>query len=802
MAGQVLDELVTIIRYNTSNRELRRAEQQVNDFTRNTQKRFQSWGQTISKITRAATVVIGALGAGAFNVGAAEERSFLNLQTQLDDTEEKMNELKDVAKGVSKETNRPLKDLGDAIFAIRSGGQKGAAGLDILNQSAKAAAAGLGKTRPIGLLAASAVNAYGEAALSGSDAVDKLLAIVQSGNIEASTLAEPMTKLLSIGPGLGVTFDELGASVAAYTQLIGNASQAVTGVQQALSALQKPTGEAEVFFTNAYGSIQNMHKAIREDGFLNVLQRLHESVDGDAVAMGRMFSSVEALGFVTDVTTLRTEKYTEALDNITNSVGKVNKGFDIYANSSVAQADEASNNLRLALSSLYNNVLAPLLQLFGKLPSAIQTIVLGMGAMQIASTIGLGPSVGGLVTSLGRFIVALKTGTIWQSKFVRDLKTSTMAVRTFALRLWTNAKTALTNFATSIRTTVIPALARFATTIWASTIGALRALGRRLAMASLAMLRFATRAIVAGIAGVVAFAASIWTGAVPALAAFAAGVWATTVAMLANPLTWIVLGIVALIAAVVLAVKHWDKIKAVAVGAIDAIRGAVQWAWNWIKGNWPLLVGILLGPFGIVGALIWKFRDQILGVFRKVWDWLRESPIFGPVIDGIQAIIDFVRELPGRVVGILKDIPGMIADAIRDIPGLGTAINVLTGAAGKVGKALGFAEGGIVPGPLGRPLLATVHGGEMVLPVGASNVLAQMLEGFRLGPAALPQAPHYYGQMYRSSVTNRTVNINITEPIVIQTQATDAQGIAQEIGEAFEDKIRNIAYDHDGPVER
>ena len=34
MAGRVIDELVTIIRYNTSNRELRRAEQQVNDFTR------------------------------------------------------------------------------------------------------------------------------------------------------------------------------------------------------------------------------------------------------------------------------------------------------------------------------------------------------------------------------------------------------------------------------------------------------------------------------------------------------------------------------------------------------------------------------------------------------------------------------------------------------------------------------------------------------------------------------------------------------------------------------------------------
>ena len=50
---------------------------------------------------------------------------------------------------------------------------------------------------------------------------------------------------------------------------------------------------------------------------------------------------------------------------------------------------------------------------------------------------------------------------------------------------------------------------------------------------------------------------------------------------------------------------------------------------------------------------------------------------------------------------------------------------------------------------------AIVHGGEMVLPVGVSRVLAQMLEGFRLGPAALPQAPYHYGQMYRSLVVNR-----------------------------------------------
>ena len=374
----------------------------------------------------------------------------------------------------------------------------------------------------------------------------------------------------------------------------------------------------------------------------------------------------------------------------------------------------------------------------------------------------------------------------------RGVRAAGIAVRNFAVRLWTSGTAALGRFATSLRTNAIPALSRFAATIWTSTIGALRALGRRLAMASLAMLRFATRAIVAGISGVIAFGVAIWASLIPPLIAATAAVVGFTLALLANPIVLIVVAIIGAFVALGFVIYKFRR----------QIVGALKTALSWAKENWPLLAGILLGPFGIVGALVWKFRDQILGAFRDVWDWLRESPIFGPVIDGIQAIIDFVRELPGRVVGILKDIPGMVADAIRDVPGLGAALEVFTGIAGKVGKAVGLAEGGIVPGPLGRPLLATVHGGEMVLPVGASRVIAQMLEGFRLGPAALPQAPHYYGQMYRSLVVNRTVNINITEPIVIQTQATDAKGIAQELHEAIEDKIRNIAYDHDGPVER
>ena len=276
------------------------------------------------------------------------------------------------------------------------------------------------------------------------------------------------------------------------------------------------------------------------------------------------------------------------------------------------------------------------------------------------------------------------------------------------------------------------------------------------------------------------------------------------------------------------------------------IVGGLKSVWNFIKDKWREIAGLLLlpilGPFALIATNAFGLRDKLIDAFTKVRDffmgiwgtivgifrdhWAKILAVIFPAV-GLpiliaqewDQIVGFVGDIWNRVydtvkgwieaiISFIKEIPGKVKDAVKDIPVVGQVLDVAGGVADKakgllggIGKAV-FAEGGIVPGPLGRPLLATVHGGEMVLPVGASRVIAQMLEGFRLGPAALPQAPHYYGQMYRSSVTNRTVHINMNEPIVIQTQATDAKGIAQELGEAIQDQIRNVAYDHDGPVER
>ena len=248
--------------------------------------------------------------------------------------------------------------------------------------------------------------------------------------------------------------------------------------------------------------------------------------------------------------------------------------------------------------------------------------------------------------------------------------------------------------------------------------------------------------------------------------------WALNAAMWANPIGLIILGIVALIAtlgAVAYAIYRFR----------DTIVGAFKTAWNWIKDNWPLLLAIITGPIGLAVLGIILFKDDIIGAFADVRDF---------IIGAWRAVVDFIVDK----FNMVKDLPGQLLDAI---PGGG----LIRQAAG----LLGFSEGGIVPGPLGKPHLAMLHGGEMVLPVEATNVLARMMNGFAAGPnAILPVAPAGAASSTMET-TNRSVSIEISGPININVpEGADGREIAQSFREALRDELENLVRDSDSNIAR
>lgn len=93
-------------------------------------------------------------------------------------------------------------------------------------------------------------------------------------------------------------------------------------------------------------------------------------------------------------------------------------------------------------------------------------------------------------------------------------------------------------------------------------------------------------------------------------------------AFIASPIGWFVLGIGALIAAVILCIKYWDTITA-----------ALSRAWEWIKKNQEAilnLVAIFTGPFGVIISIVREFLNE--------WDRITQAFTNGGIIAGLKQI--------------------------------------------------------------------------------------------------------------------------------------------------------------------
>jgi hypothetical protein len=110
-----------------------------------------------------------------------------------------------------------------------------------------------------------------------------------------------------------------------------------------------------------------------------------------------------------------------------------------------------------------------------------------------------------------------------------------------------------------------------------------------------------------------AVAMKAWSAAA-AIAAFVTGGWTTAfwalnAAIAANPIGLAIVAIAAIAAGLYLAYQKSETFR----GVVNALWGALQDGFSWVQSNWPLLLEILTGPFGLAALAIAKNWDSIVG---------------------------------------------------------------------------------------------------------------------------------------------------------------------------------------------
>lgn len=150
----------------------------------------------------------------------------------------------------------------------------------------------------------------------------------------------------------------------------------------------------------------------------------------------------------------------------------------------------------------------------------------------------------------------------------------------------------------------------------------------------------------------------------------------------ANPLIfWMSVG-----AAVVLLLidlyQNCETFRNIVDATFNTIVDVGKYALDWLRNNWPLLIGILGGPFGIAIWAVWRYFGVIKNVFGQSKDF---------IINAWNIVMNFFKGLPGRFAAY------GVAMGKALINGLVTLINMgIT----SINSGLAFSIPGVsIPGP-------------------------------------------------------------------------------------------------------
>lgn len=128
------------------------------------------------------------------------------------------------------------------------------------------------------------------------------------------------------------------------------------------------------------------------------------------------------------------------------------------------------------------------------------------------------------------------------------------------------------------------------------------------------------------------------------------------------------LGIGLAIAALVLLIQNWDDVKKAADALWSKIKevfgnikdwivntaGAVK---DWLTTNWPLILGILTGPFGLFLVFLAKHKEDLVQKFTDIWNTVKD--VIGTIIETIKVTIGL------KFLQIFTDVTGWLIQ-IRD----------------------------------------------------------------------------------------------------------------------------------------
>ena len=151
------------------------------------------------------------------------------------------------------------------------------------------------------------------------------------------------------------------------------------------------------------------------------------------------------------------------------------------------------------------------------------------------------------------------------------------------------------------------------------------------------------------------------------------------IAMKANPLGVFLTVVGLVIAAIAILYANSETFRNIVNGIGTAIKNAFSGVIDFLKNNWPMILAILTGPFGLLVLAVVKNFDQIVAFVKGIptklkdaavgmWTWITDkfSAAYTAVQTKFTEMVNWVKSLPARIAGAAVGLWDGFKNGFRD----------------------------------------------------------------------------------------------------------------------------------------
>ena len=262
-------------------------------------------------------------------------------------TNQTAREVGKAVRGMSAEFGLAKEELTKGLYDALSAGVPADNVFDFMKTAAKAAKAGAAGVAVAVEATTRIMDAYGEAAGSATNINDKLFTAVKYGVITYEQLAEKIGSVAGVAEKAGIPFDDLLATIATASKTV-NAEQLFTGIRAAIMSMAK----------TAEGS-----RLMIDKGLGGALDEVARATGGTLFGLRNVITEARALPVVLAVSGKNAEKFTENLDNMSDSAGNMMDAFGkMESTNPLSKLQKALENIMLTAGDAALQALAPTIE--------------------------------------------------------------------------------------------------------------------------------------------------------------------------------------------------------------------------------------------------------------------------------------------------------------------------------------------------------------------------------------------------------------------------------------------------------